>query len=74
MRTNRLIERYFDVDEYGFAMVPPKYSNVRIARFMHGEEMGCSFCFPHGQDTHNSKYSKNRNNWKYHRKTQWRSS
>lgn len=34
--------------------------------------MGCSYCFPHGCETINSKEIKFQRNWKKYRKTQWK--
>jgi hypothetical protein len=73
MKNIKRLKKAFGVDEYDQPCLPPKFSNIKISRIFHGEEMGCSYCFPHGHETVNSKYHKNRNNWKYHRKTQWRS-
>jgi len=66
----RLI-RAFGVNEYGFPDLPKKISGVKISRLLKGEEMGCSYCFPHGFETINSRYSKNQRNWKVQRKTQY---
>ncbi len=69
---NRLLESCFGRSEHGWADLPVKISNVRIARILHGNESGCSFCFPHGFETTNGTVLKNRRSWKAHRKTQYR--
>ena len=48
------LEAAFGVTEEGIIDVPKKISNVQIARIEHGEDRGCSFCFPHGIETSNS--------------------
>jgi hypothetical protein len=56
----------------GLPDTPVKISNVTIARIVHGDARGCSHCFPHGCETTNSKFNKNRRSWKHHRKTKYR--
>jgi hypothetical protein len=58
--------------EQGPPDTPRKMSNVRLSRIVHGEERGCSRCFPHGTETDNCTARKNRRSWKYHRKTRYR--
>ena len=67
----RLIKAYGG-NEYRFADVPNKVSGVTISRILIGEESGCSWCFPHGYETINSRYGKYQRNWKVQRKTQWK--
>jgi len=67
----RLIKA-FGKNEYGFADLPEKISGVRISRIFIGEEMGCSFCFPHGFETINNRWDKVQRSWKSHRKTQYK--
>lgn len=62
----------FGVNEYGLEDAPSKVSNVFMSRLVNGEKMGCSWCFPHGFETINSKYNKVQRSWKKHRKTQWK--
>ena len=62
----------FGKDEYGFAELPTKVSGVIISRLLVGEMMGCTFCFPHGQCTCNSRYDSVQRSWKTHRKTQYK--
>jgi len=57
--------------EDGFPLVPAKYSGVKISRIIHGEEMGCTWCFPHGRDTINNHYQNSQRCWKRHKKTQY---
>jgi len=66
------LRKIFGVDEYGFPDIPKRISNVLIARIIHHEERGgCSICFPHGIDTTNATWKKNRQSWKNHRRTQY---
>ena len=67
----RLIKAYGG-NEYHFADLPQKVSGITISRIVLGEESGCSFCFPHGYETINNRYSKRQKNWKIQRKTQWK--
>lgn len=68
---NRLI-KMFGMNDYGLADLPKKYSGIKISRILIGEEMGCSFCFPHGFETINARYYKRQRSWKKHRKTQYK--
>ena len=56
----------------GLPDIPQKISNVKLARIVHGEERGCSRCFPHGVETDNSTVRKHRRSWKHHRQTKYR--
>jgi hypothetical protein len=56
----------------GLPDIPRKMSNVKLSRIVHGEERGCSHCFPHGTETNNCTACKNWRSWKNHRKTQYR--
>lgn len=62
----------FGANEYGLEDAPSKVSNVFMSRLVNGEKMGCSWCFPHGFETINSRYNKVQRSWKKHRKTQWK--
>ncbi|MBN1489897.1 MAG: phosphate ABC transporter substrate-binding protein [Phycisphaerae bacterium] len=64
------LRKAFGRDENGFIDIPLTISNVTVARLIHGNEMGCSRCFPHGQETHNSSDKKARRSWKRFRRTQ----
>ena len=64
--------KYFGQDEYGYVDLPPRFSNVRMSRIFVGNEMGCSFCFPHGIETINARNTKLQRNWKKQRKHQWK--
>ena len=57
--------------EDGFPAIPSKYSGTKISRLTHGEEMGCSYCFPHGRDTINNHYRNYQRSWKKHQKNQY---
>ena len=68
---HQLIKRFGD-NGYRLADLPEKISGVTISRIKNGEEMGCSWCFPHGWETTNSRWSKQQRCWKQQRKTQWK--
>lgn len=69
-------KKAFGVDEYGFPMVPNKYSNIKISRIINFEKMGgCDYCFPHGIECTNSSYQKQFiKNWKRYRRKQYKTS
>ena len=56
----------------GFVDIPTKFSNVQLSRIKNGELMGCSFCFPHGVETINNKWTQDLRCWKRYRKFQYR--
>ncbi len=62
----------FSIDEYGFEEIPIKFSNVQLSRIQNGGEMGCSYCFPHGMDTVNSRWKNRQRSWKSYRHTKWK--
>ena len=64
----------FSIDEYGFEEIPSKFSNVPLSRIKNGEKMGCSYCFPHGIDTINNRWSNRQRSWKSYRHTKWKAS
>jgi len=66
------LKKSFGINECGLIDLPKKISNIRISRILYGNEMGCSYCFPHGFETINSKGIKFQRNWKKYRKTQWK--
>jgi len=63
------LKKAFGMTDEGEVDLPNKASNVRIARIAYAKEY-CPWCFPHGIETPNSRYKKNRRSWKNHRKTQ----
>lgn len=70
---SRELARAYGLTDEGMIDLPRKCSNVRIARVLHMRDRGgCPFCFPHGFETTNSTYEKNRRSWKYHRREQYR--
>ncbi len=72
-RKRSLLARAFGTDDFGFPDLPKKMGNVAVARVAHMRDRGgCSRCFPHGFETLNSKFCKNRRSWKYHRRTRYR--
>lgn len=65
--------RGFGLDEFNQLMVPVKYSNVMLSRIEHTRDTGgCPFCFPHGMETTNSKFTKDLRCWKRYRTHQRR--
>ncbi len=52
---------------------PKKIGNSKVARIEHYlERGGCSYCFPHGIETTNSKYRNQQRSWKKYRKTKYK--
>ncbi|WP_336689938.1 MULTISPECIES: phosphate ABC transporter substrate-binding protein [unclassified Chryseobacterium] len=72
MKKFKTLKKSFGSNEFGLIDFPKKISNVQISRILYGNEMGCSYCFPHGFETINSKEIKFQRNWKKYRKTQWK--
>ena len=72
MKKFKSLRQAFGIDKYGLIDFPEKISNIRISGILYGNEMGCSYCFPHGCETINSKEIKFQRNWKKYRKTQWK--
>ncbi len=76
MMTNKRdfrLGKFYGIDEYGFAALPEKVSNVRIARIIHAEDRGgCTICFPHGFETTNATIRKNKKSWKCKRSKQYK--
>lgn len=58
MKKNKPLRQKFGFNEYGLIDFPKKISGTQISRLMYGNEMGCSFCFPHGYEVVNAKYTK----------------
>jgi hypothetical protein len=65
------LRKCFGLNEYGLVELPKKISGRMISRLLIGDYLGCSWCFPHGSDVVNSKWSKIQRNWKEHRQAQW---
>jgi hypothetical protein len=72
MQSKKQFRDAFGLDEFGQIAVPKKISNVKIARLLVGNLMGCSRCFPHGYETVNATENKNKRSWKLQRKTKWK--
>ena len=72
MKKNKSLKQAFGINEYELIDFPKKISNVQVSRILNGNEMGCSWCFPHGFETINSKQDKFQRTWKKYRKTQWK--
>ena len=73
MRHRKQFVKAFGLNEFGKVDFPEKISNTRISRIQNSDKMGgCSYCFPHGIDTTNSKYSKRTRNWKKYRRKQYK--
>ncbi len=63
----------FGLTQEGHIDFPKKISNIRISRIDNYRKMGgCWFCFPHGIETTNSKFSKRTRNWKKYRRNQYK--
>jgi hypothetical protein len=70
MRFNKKLCKLFTTDEYGYPMIPVKYSNTMISRYWN-QGYVCTWDFPH----HNSGIYAPRSSkkcWKMYRKHQWR--
>lgn len=67
----RLIKA-FGKNDAGLTDIPSKISGVTVSRIAIGEESGCSWCFPHGYETINSRDTKYQRCWKKQRKNQWK--
>ncbi|WP_312287688.1 phosphate ABC transporter substrate-binding protein [Chryseobacterium gleum] len=72
MKKNKPLRQKFGFNEYRLIDFPKKISGTQISRLMYGNEMGCSFCFPHGYEVVNAKYTKFQRNWKKYRKNRWK--
>ena len=68
----RRVKKVLGTTAEGLPDTPKKVGSIKLSRIEHGEESGCSRCFPHGIDTGNSTASKNRRSWKNNRKTKYR--
>lgn len=71
-REHQRIKQMLGSTEEGFPDTPQKMSNVKLARLVHGDERGCSRCFPHGPETSNNRWTKQSRSWKQHRQTRYR--
>ena len=72
MKNLKKLKKALGKDEMGNISFPIKMSNVQFSRILHGNDGGCSWCFPHGWETSNSTLRNNQRNWKKFRKTQWK--
>jgi hypothetical protein len=72
MKKETRLTKAFGCNEAGVADLPRKISGTKIARFVHGEEAGCTFCFPHGHEVVNNRYRKRQRAWKSQRRTKWK--
>ncbi|GAA4773823.1 MULTISPECIES: phosphate ABC transporter substrate-binding protein [Flavobacterium] len=73
MKKIKALNKALGKNEIGGVNFPSKISNIKISRIVNNDAMGgCSFCFPHGFDTINSKEMKYQRNWKKFRKKQWK--
>lgn len=68
----RILFSSYGKTEVGMPDISGKVGNVRLSRLANGRVRGCSFCFPHGHETDNSKWAKGGRSWKYYRRTQYR--
>ncbi|WP_347217811.1 phosphate ABC transporter substrate-binding protein [Chryseobacterium sp.] len=72
MKKIKTLRQTFGVNEYGCIDFPKKISGVKVFRILYGNELGCSYCFPHGLEVVNAKYTKFQRCWKKYRNTQWK--
>ncbi|KIC62016.1 hypothetical protein [Chryseobacterium taiwanense] len=72
MKKLKSLRQAFGINKYGLIDFPKKISNVQVSRIIYGIDIGCSYCFPHGIETINSKEIKFQKNWKKYRKTPWK--
>ncbi|MGI4875063.1 MAG: hypothetical protein ACRYFX_28245 [Janthinobacterium lividum] len=70
-RLNKLKQAFGWDDSRDFAVLPPKFSNIQIARIFYCKHE-CTYCFPHGWETRNSTLSNCQRSWKRFRRTQWK--
>jgi hypothetical protein len=72
MKDNKKLKKAFGVNEYEFAEISIKISNVKISRFKNYKKMGgCPFSFPHGVDCTNGTVHKKFKSWKHFRNHQY---
>lgn len=55
MKIEKVLKQAFGINEYELIDFPKKNSGIQISRLLHGDKMGCSYCFPHGFETVNSR-------------------
>jgi hypothetical protein len=71
---NKQLKGAFGKDEFGFASLHGKISNIKISRIKNYQKVGgCSICFPHGFECTNSAHHKNTRSWKKNRRSQYKS-
>lgn len=70
-RGGNALRRAFGVNECGEVDLPAKVGGTFVSRLLVGEIMGCGYCFPHGNETYNNRYTQPRRSWKTKRKTQY---
>ncbi len=58
MKKAKTLRQKFGFNEYGFIDFPKKISGVQISRLIYGNDLGCSYCFPHGFEVVNARYIK----------------
>ena len=68
---NKILGRRFGRTEDGFVDLPPRISNIMIARIFAVHQGECGWCFPHGFETRNATANKNFRSWKNYRRHQW---
>ena len=72
MKELKLLHDYYGTNEFGFPDFPIKVSGTMIRRIKLINKGYCPYCFPHGYETPNNRYSKRQKSWKKHRKTQYK--
>lgn len=72
MKKIKTLKQNFGINEFGLIAFPKKISGIQISRILYGNELGCSYCFPHGLEVVNAKSTKFQRNWKKYSKYQWK--
>lgn len=72
MKKIKRLKQIFGINEYELIDFPKKISGVQISRFQYGDDLGCSYCFPHGFEVVNARETKFQRNWKKYRRSQWK--
>ncbi|MDN3694750.1 phosphate ABC transporter substrate-binding protein [Chryseobacterium tructae] len=72
MKKIKTLRQKFGINEDEWIDFPKKISGIQISRIQHGDDLGCSYCFPHGLEVVNAKDTKFQRNWKKYRRTQWK--
>jgi hypothetical protein len=72
MKKFKKLKDAFGLNELLIINFPSKMSSTKVSRIINGENMGCSWCFPHGYETINASSNKYQRSWKKFRDKQWK--